>query len=74
MSIKDLIIDQLSHTYDGTPGFDVKTADFHTLNSWQVSRLTYWATEYKYRKPKNANGSTARCFFYMLQRYANKKG
>ena len=32
----------------------------------------HWAKAYGYREPKNANGSKARYFFYMLQRYANK--
>ena len=38
----------------------------------QVEGLLHWAKAYGYREPKNANGSKARCFFTMLQRYANK--
>lgn len=72
MTIKDLIIEQLSQNYDGTRGFDVKTVDFHSLDSWQVARLTYWADSYGYRLPKNANGSKARYFLALLARHANK--
>lgn len=66
------IIDQLRRDTDDAPGFDVRTADFHRLSSAQVERLVEFAKQYRYRKPKNANGSTARYFFAMLQRHANK--
>lgn len=65
---KDIIIEQLSFKH----GIDVKADDFHALRSEQVEGLLHWAKAYGYRKPKNANGSKARCFFTMLQRYANK--
>ena len=67
--MKALIIDQLR---TGAEGIDVKNADFHTLTSAQVERIADAAKQYRYRKPKNANGSTARYFFAMLQRHANK--
>jgi len=65
---KDIIIDQLSLKH----GINVKADDFHALRSEQVEGLLHWAKAYGYRKPKNANGSKARYFFAMLQRYANK--
>jgi len=54
------------------PAIDVKNADFHALSSEQVQVLLDVANEWKYREPKHANGSRARCFFYMLQRHANR--
>lgn len=72
MTQKDLIIDQLRTGLNGAPGFDVRTADFHALSSAQVDRLVHWAKAYGYRKPKNANGSTARYFFQLLARHANR--
>lgn len=65
---KDIIIEQLSLKH----GIDVKADDFHVLRSEQVEGLLHWAKAYGYRQPKNASGSKARYFFYMLQRYANK--
>lgn len=42
--------------------------DFHTLRSEQVSALLAKADEFKYRAPKNANGSRARYFYaYMVR-------
>lgn len=72
MSVKNLIIEQLSLTVGGVEGFNIKKADFHQLNSAQVERVLYWANSYGYRPPRNANGSKARYFFYMLQRHAIK--
>lgn len=43
-------------------------ADFHTLNSATVERLAEVARAVGYRKSRNANGSTARCFFEYLTR------
>lgn len=40
--------------------------DFHLLSSDKIELLVEAAKEHKYRKPKNANGSTARYFFYHL--------
>lgn len=54
------------------PAIDVKNADFHALSSAQVQVLLDVANEWKYREPKRANGTRARCFFYMLQRHANR--
>lgn len=45
-------------------------ADFHTLNTSTVESLLYWADHYKYRKPKNANGSRGRYFHDLMQRRA----
>jgi hypothetical protein len=42
--------------------------DFHTLRSSQVTDLLLAADLYKYRKPKNANGSRGRYFYSYLQR------
>ena len=66
---KDIIIEQLSLKH----GINVKSDDFHALRSEQVEGLLHWAKAYGYRQPRNANGSKARYFFYMLQRHANKK-
>lgn len=43
-------------------------ADFHTLHSNTVDALLEFATQERYRKPKNANGSRARCYHDRLQR------
>lgn len=48
-------------------------ADFHTLDSNQVSRVVMEAEQYGYRKPKKANGSTGRYFFAYVQRMAHRK-
>lgn len=42
--------------------------DFHELRSDAVDFLVALAKTYRYRKPKNANGSTGRYFFSLLQR------
>jgi hypothetical protein len=42
--------------------------DFHALRSSQVDTLLTAADHYKYRKPKNANGSRARYFHAYLRR------
>jgi hypothetical protein len=42
--------------------------DFHVLSSAQVDGLLDMADRFKYRKPKNANGSRARYFHARLQR------
>jgi len=54
------------------PAINVRTDDFYALRSEQVQVLLDVANEWGYREPKHANGSRARCFFYMLQRHANK--
>lgn len=38
-------------------------ANFHTLDNFEVCRLLEAAKAIGYRKPKNANGSTARYYF-----------
>lgn len=48
-------------------------ADFHTLASSQVDQLLTEADRMQYRKPKAANGSRGRYFFYMLQRRAMRQ-
>lgn len=50
------------------------SADFHMLPSWKVSALVTWAKLTKYRKPKNASGSTARYFFYHLANRVTVEG
>lgn len=52
-------------------GIDIHS-DFFTLSQFQVCTLVYLAKQQKYRKPKSANGSTARYFFARLQRQANR--
>jgi hypothetical protein len=47
-------------------------SDFHALNWNQVDSLLERSKVHKYRKPKHANGSTARYFHARLQRIANK--
>ena len=47
-------------------------ADFHRLDSTQVEALIERAKAWKYRQPKNANGSKARYFHAMLQRKASR--
>ena len=42
------------------------SSDYHALNSDNVQCLIMWAKLTKYRKPKNANGSTSRYFFNHL--------
>lgn len=43
---------------------------FHILTSAQVLGLSDWAAFCNYRKPRNANGSRARCFHAYLIRAA----
>ena len=56
-------------------GIDID-ADFHALPSSQVEVLVELAKADGYKKPANANGSTARYYFAALQRknYAGQKG
>lgn len=42
--------------------------DFFQLSSWDVDKLVVWAKLTRYRKSKNANGSTGRYFFAHLQK------
>ena len=44
--------------------------DFHTLPASSVCELLEFADEYKYRKPKNANGSRGRYFYARVLRAA----
>jgi hypothetical protein len=46
--------------------------DFHRLSSGVVERLLERADAWKYRKPRNANGSRARYFHAYLQRLARR--
>lgn len=46
--------------------------DFHGLRSIQIETLLTLAKIQNYKAPKNANGSTARYFFYALKRNKNK--
>jgi hypothetical protein len=45
-----------------------RSADFHTLSSEQVDALLASADAFKYRKPRNANGSRGRYFHAYLCR------
>lgn len=47
------------------------SGDFHALYSDQVAKLVGLAKAARYRKPKNASGSTGRMYF---QRLARLKG
>lgn len=49
-----------------------KGTNFFKLNSDQVDGLLDCADMYKYRKPKNANGSRARYFHAMVERAASE--
>jgi len=55
---------RLCHILPGT--------NFHVLNSGAVERLLERADAWKYRKPRAANGSRARCFHEYLQRLARR--
>ncbi len=46
--------------------------DFHALGSDAVERLLERAKAWKYRTPRNANGSRARCFHAYLERLARR--
>lgn len=46
---------------------------YHALNSDSVAILLEFADEFKYRKPKNANGSRARYFHAYLLRCAARE-
>ena len=58
---------EIAHRY----GINVK-ADFHTLRAAEVETILEAADFRKYRKPRNANGSRARCFHEYLRRAANR--
>lgn len=47
-------------------------ADFHKLDSDQVELLLSEAAVWRYRKPRNANGSRGRYFHDYMQRLARK--
>lgn len=47
--------------------------DFHELSSSQVDSVLKAAALYGYKKPRNANGSTARYFYAYLNRSFNKE-
>lgn len=48
--------------------------DFHTLSAGQVENVLKLAKQYRYKKPRQANGSTARYYYQLLQRRAATKG
>ena len=48
--------------------------DFFTLSASEVGQVLEAADEWKYRKPKNANGSRGRYFFALLQRALRREG
>lgn len=49
-------------------GYQLESVDFHALDSDAVLTLVDIARAQGYRKPRNANGSRARYFFYAAQR------
>lgn len=56
---------EIAHRY----GINTK-AGFHTLRASEVETVLEAADSRKYRKPRNANGSRARCFHDYLRRAA----
>lgn len=48
-------------------------ADYHTLRSETVDALLAAADRCRYRTPRNANGSRARCWHDYLQRRARRE-
>jgi hypothetical protein len=50
-----------------------KGVNFHALPSSVVENISDAARTYRYRKPKNANGSRARYFHARLVRLSEKK-
>lgn len=46
--------------------------DFFTLGAFEVTQVLCAADEWRYRKPKNANGSRGRYFYAFLNRAANR--
>jgi hypothetical protein len=46
--------------------------DFDALSPPEVERVLEAADAWKYRKPKNANGSRGRYFYALLNRAANR--
>lgn len=49
-----------------------RDANFHALDAGTVESLLEFADLYKYRKPKNANGSRGRYWTAYLQRVARR--
>lgn len=47
--------------------------DYFTLTSFQIELVLESAKHVKYYKPKNANGSRARCFYEKTQREARRE-
>lgn len=47
--------------------------DYHILTSSEMERVLAAADEWKYRNPKNANGSRGRYFYALLNRAAKRK-
>lgn len=50
-----------------------KGTNFFTLGQSQVSTLLTYADRYKYRAPKNANGSRGRYFHAYVERAASRE-
>lgn len=48
------------------------TPDFFTLSSSDIDNLLREANAVKYRRPKSANGSRARCFYAYVLRASNR--
>ena len=47
--------------------------DFFVLSAFEVGKVCEAADEWKYRKPKCANGSRGRYFYALLQRALQKQ-
>jgi hypothetical protein len=61
-----------AHDLLARAGVPVPSPDFHTLHSAQVEKLLILAKAWRYREPKNANGSRARYFHAYLCRAAER--
>jgi hypothetical protein len=59
---------QRDTTFLNALGIDWRKDDFHALTSAQVDGIVDEARRVGYRKPRNANGSTARYFYEGIQR------
>jgi len=53
--------------------FNLAARDFHALSFGEQSELAGLAKQCRYRKPRNANGSTARYFAAYVARKAQQK-
>lgn len=62
-----------SQAYDLASNYGFRLdVDFHTLSASDVERVIAAADNWRYRAPRNANGSRARYFHAYLQRLARR--